>query len=68
MASAALLEVDACPMEGFNPPQYDEILGLSEQGYTAVVLCPAGYRSEGDKHASLPKVRYPKAEVVSYIA
>jgi len=68
MTSAALMEVDTCPIEGFSPPKYDEVLGLPEQGYASVVLCAAGYRAEGDKHASLPKVRYPKEEVVSYIA
>lgn len=67
MTSAAFLEVDTCPMEGFNPSKYDEILGLPEQGYAAAVLCLAGYRAEEDKHASLPKVRYPKNEMVSYI-
>jgi nitroreductase len=67
MASAALLEIDTCPMEGFDRVKYDEILGLTEQGYSAAVLCPAGYRAADDKYATLPKVRYPQAEVIQYL-
>jgi nitroreductase len=68
MTSAALLGIDTCPMEGFNPAQYDEILGLAEQGYAAVVLCPAGYRAGDDKYAVMAKVRYPSQDVVQYIS
>jgi nitroreductase len=59
MASCALLQIDTCPMEGFVPAKFDEILGLEAQGLTAAVLCPAGHRSADDRYASLPKVRYP---------
>ncbi len=65
--SAALLGIDTCAMEGFIPSKYDEILGLKEQGYSAVVLCTAGYRSEEDKTADMPKVRYETEKVVQYI-
>lgn len=67
MVCAALLGIDTCPMEGFNPAKYNEILGLPEQGYSAVVLCPVGYRAEDDKYAVMPKVRYPSTEIVQYI-
>jgi nitroreductase len=67
MTTAAMLGVDTCPLEGFVPPKYDEILGLAEQGYGAVVVCPVGYRVDGDKYADKPKVRYETAEVVQYI-
>ena len=43
LTSAALLGVDACPMEGFDPAQYDEILGLDKQGLAAVAVAAAGY-------------------------
>src|SRR6185295_18822783 len=33
LTSAALLGIDACPMEGFDRTQYDEILGLKGEGY-----------------------------------
>lgn len=65
--SAAMLGVDTCAMEGFVPAKYDEILGLLEQGYSAVVLCTAGYRDEGDDAAYQAKVRFPTEEVVGYI-
>ena len=65
--SAALLGIDTCAMEGLIPAKYDEILGLSKQGYSAVVLCAAGYRAEDDDAASQAKVRYPTEEVISYI-
>jgi nitroreductase len=64
MASAALLGVDTCPMEGMETAKYDEILGLAGTGFRTVVACPAGYRAEGDKYATTPKVRYPVADVI----
>lgn len=67
MTCAAMLEVDTCPMEGFIPAQYDEILGLPEQGFSAAVLCTAGYRAADDKSADRPKVRYPEQDVVTVV-
>lgn len=67
LTSAALLGIDACPMEGFSPPDYDAILGLDEKGLSAVVLAAAGYRSAEDKYAGLPKVRFPREEVVLHV-
>ncbi len=65
--SAAMLGIDTCAMEGFIPAKYDEILGLPEQGYSAVVLCTAGYRSDEDDSADQAKVRYKTENVVQYI-
>lgn len=67
MTAAALMGVDACPMEGFVPPKYDEILGLTEKGYASVLVCPLGYRAADDKYATTPKVRYPLSEMVEHI-
>ncbi len=67
MLSAALMGIDTCPIEGFSPEQYDDILGLTDRGYHAVVVCAAGYRSPEDKYAQLPKVRYPLEEVVEHL-
>ena len=67
MTCAALVGVDTCPMEGIDPVKYDEILGLHARGYRTVVACAAGYRSEGDKYAAAPKVRYPADELVIHI-
>jgi nitroreductase len=68
MTSAALLGIDTCPIEGFSPPKFDEVLGLPEKGYASVVLCAAGYRADDDKYANLPKVRYSNDEIVEYFA
>lgn len=67
MTSAALLNVDACPMEGFNKAKYDEILKLDEQGINSVVLCAMGYRASDDKYAEHAKVRHSKNTVLHYV-
>ncbi len=67
MTCAAILGIDTCPMEGFVPAKYDEVLGLPAQGYKAVVVCPAGYRADDDKYAINPKVRFATENVVDYI-
>ena len=67
LTSAALLGIDACPMEGFAPAQFDEILGLEEKGLAAAVICTLGYRSAEDGYAALPKVRFPKEKVIQHV-
>ena len=64
MASAALLGLDTCPMEGLDAGKYDEILKLTNSPFRTVVACPVGYRAEGDKYAGLAKVRFPMEELV----
>jgi nitroreductase len=66
LETAALLEVDACPMEGFDPAEFNRILGLED--YSAVALCPLGYRDrENDWMANLPKVRFLNEELIQRI-
>lgn len=67
MTTASVLGIDACPMEGFLPAEYDRILGLPEKGLTASVACALGYRAEADKYASAPKVRFPKKELLTLL-
>lgn len=67
MASAALLGVDVCPMEGIEPPKYDEILGLAAQGCTALCAGAAGYRADDDKYATMKKVRFKPADVIQHV-
>jgi nitroreductase/dihydropteridine reductase len=65
LAEAALLKVDATPMEGFDNAKYDEILGLRELGLKSVTVLPLGYRDEaGDWLAGLKKVRQSTSEFV----
>ncbi|HEX4265796.1 MAG TPA: NAD(P)H-dependent oxidoreductase [Verrucomicrobiae bacterium] len=63
LTSAALLGIDACPMEGFDRAQYDEILGLSARGLASAAIAAVGYRSSEDKYANAPKVRFSKEEL-----
>ena len=67
LAAAALLGIDACPMEGFDAAQFDTILGLTERGYHAQVIATAGYRAEDDAYARLPKVRYSPEDVIAHV-
>ena len=64
MTCAAILNVDACPLEGINPSEYDNILGLNGSGYKTVVALALGYRADSDKYAKLKKVRYSNAELM----
>ncbi len=68
MTSAALLGIDTCPMEGIEPARYDDILGLSAQGYQTVLVAAAGYRAATDKYATLSKVRFAPEEIVTHVA
>ena len=67
MTSAAALGVDACPMEGFVPVEFDRVLGLKNSGYATVVCCALGYRSPDDKYSKLPKVRFDTKELVQHV-
>lgn len=61
IAEAALLKVDATPMEGFDSAKYDEILKLNEKGLKSVTVLPLGYRDEAnDWLVNLKKVRQSK--------
>jgi nitroreductase len=64
LAACADLRVDSCPMEGFLPAEYDEILGLDERHLNAVLVLPIGYRAAEDKHQHFKKVRKPLEDMV----
>jgi nitroreductase len=69
LTAAAFEEVDATPMEGFDPAQVDEILGLRAKGLRSVTLMPLGYRAaEGDWLKGAAKVRKSMADLVTEIA
>lgn len=64
LTTCAVMNIDSCPMEGFLPQKYDEVLGLKELGLKSVLVCPVGYRSSNDKYADLKKVRYTLDELI----
>lgn len=64
MTVCAIEGIDACPMEGFEPSQYDTILDLKEKGLQSVLVMPVGYRAEDDMFAGFKKVRKPLDESV----
>ena len=64
--TAALLGVDATPMEGFDPKAYDRILGLENSGWTTSVVAAAGYRHAEDATQAFKKVRRNKGDIVQY--
>ncbi|RKE94904.1 NAD(P)H-dependent oxidoreductase [Ichthyenterobacterium magnum] len=53
----AVEKIDSCPMEGFTPTKYDELLKLTEKGLKSVLVMPIGYRAKDDMFASFKKVR-----------
>jgi nitroreductase len=53
----ALEQIDSCPMEGFVPEKYNELLDLKSKGLSAVLVLPIGYRSNDDVFSSFKKVR-----------
>jgi len=59
LTTAALEEIDACPMEGIVPAQVDAILGLADQNLTTAAVIVFGKRSAEDKTQHHPKVRVP---------
>ena len=67
LAAAAEQKVDACPMEGFDAAQFDEILGLTEKGLKSVVIMPVGYRSADDATAKYIKVRKLESELFHFV-
>ena len=57
LETAALLKIDACPMEGIDAAEYDRILGLSSSEWTTVSSVALGYRRSDDRYQHLKKVR-----------
>jgi nitroreductase / dihydropteridine reductase len=69
LTAAAVEEVDATPMEGFDATAVDEILGLKEKGLRSVSILALGYRdAENDFLVNAPKVRRNKEELFLEVA
>lgn len=64
MVAAAEKGVDHCPMEGFDPAAFNEVLGLKEHNLHATVILPIGYRSAEDGSQTYKKVRKTLSDLV----
>ncbi len=69
MTAAAMLEIDSCPIEGFNREKVDSILEkegiVDATHYRAAVMVAFGYRAENAE--VFPKTRRAMKEVVQWI-
>ena len=64
MTVCALEKIDSCPMEGFNPEKFDEVLNLESRNLKSILLLPIGYRADDDFMSKLKKVRKPLSNVI----
>jgi nitroreductase len=64
MVAAAEKGVDHCPMEGFNPAGFNEVLNLPAHNLHATVIMPIGYRSPEDETQQYAKVRKDIKDIV----
>ena len=67
MTIAAEMEIDTCPMEGFDEAEYNEILGLNDKNLNASVVLAIGYRADDDETQHYPKVRYSREQIITHI-
>ncbi|PHI95264.1 NAD(P)H nitroreductase [Parasaccharibacter apium] len=57
LLSAAMLGIDATPIEGFLPEVMSKEFGLAGKGLTPLVVVALGYHAESDNNAKRPKSR-----------
>ncbi len=67
LATLARMQIDACPMEGFDAEKVSEVVGATKEGYRVPALVPFGYRAGDDMFASLAKVRFTEERVVARV-
>ncbi len=64
LIAAAMEQVDATPMEGFDPKALDALLELDKKGLRSVLIMPLGYRDVANDYlVNLPKVRREKEKM-----
>jgi hypothetical protein len=66
MTVCALEGIDACPMEGFQPEKFDDVLELADLNIASVLIMPIGYRADDDMFAAFEKVRRSTEDTVIY--
>ena len=57
-------KIDACPMEGFIPNEYDKVLNLDAKNLKSILVLPVGFRADDDYMKDLAKVRKETNETV----
>lgn len=67
LLGAAVLGIDALPMEGVDLKAMDEEFGLREKGFTTVAVVALGYHADTDFNAKTPKSRLPEAEIITEV-
>ncbi len=67
LLSAALLDIDAVPMEGIDIDALNAEFDLPTQGLTALVMVSFGYRAADDFNAGLPKSRLASEDVITRV-
>jgi nitroreductase/dihydropteridine reductase len=60
LLGAAMLGIDACPMEGFDSAVLNSELNLREKGFSASLIVALGLHAESDFNKKLPKSRWPQ--------
>lgn len=61
------LNIDAAPMEGFNPDTLSKEFNLEVKGLRPVLIVSIGYHSEDDFNAKLKKSRLSKDKVITVL-
>lgn len=64
MVAASEKEIDNHAMEGFNPVEFNKILGLDALNLHTTVILALGYRSPEDATQNYAKVRKPLEDIV----
>jgi nitroreductase len=67
LETAALLKIDATPIEGLDPAAYDKILALEGSGWKTVATVALGYRHADDKYQFQKKVRFSEEDIIQII-
>lgn len=69
LTSCALLDIDSCPIEGFDKKAMDKLLGLKEKGFTSVVSAVIGKHDINDFNTpdKAPKIRFPREKMITEI-
>lgn len=63
LETAALIKIDATPMEGLDPSAYDSLLNLTGSGWKTVAAVALGYRHKEDPFINNIKVRFDENQI-----